>query len=30
MAVAVKYGHQIACVDIEGRVKRRYEWQTLG
>lgn len=30
VAVAVKLWHQIACVDIEGRVKRRCEWQKLG
>ena len=30
MAVTVKHWHQIACMDIEGGVKRRFEWQKLG
>ena len=31
VAVTVKYWHQIAGMDIEGRAKQqRYEWQKLG
>lgn len=30
VAVTVKYWHQIACVDMEGGVKWRCEWQKLG